>query len=38
MSEKPEGNRPLGRPRCRWKDSIKKGLREIGWKDIDWNY
>jgi hypothetical protein len=24
----PEGNRPLGRPRCRWKDNIKMVLRE----------
>jgi hypothetical protein len=27
---KPEGRRPLGRPRCRWVDNIKIGLREIG--------
>jgi hypothetical protein len=27
---RPEGNRPLGRPRRRWEDSIKMGLREIG--------
>jgi hypothetical protein len=26
---KPEGNRPLGRPRRRWKDNIKMDLREI---------
>jgi hypothetical protein len=26
---KPEGRRPLGRPRCRWVDSIKIDLREI---------
>jgi hypothetical protein len=25
------GNRPLGRPRHRWEDNIKMGLREIGW-------
>jgi hypothetical protein len=25
-----EGKRPLGRPRCRWEDNIKIGLREIG--------
>jgi hypothetical protein len=25
------GKRPLGRPRCRWMDNIKMGLREIGW-------
>jgi hypothetical protein len=26
----PEGNRPLGRPRCKWVDNIKMDLREIG--------
>jgi hypothetical protein len=33
---KPEGKRPLGRPRRRWKDNIKTDLREIGWGGIDW--
>jgi hypothetical protein len=28
---KEEGKRPLARPRCRWMDNIKMGLREIGW-------
>jgi hypothetical protein len=28
---KPEGKRPLGRPRRRWKDNIKIDLREVGW-------
>jgi hypothetical protein len=28
---KPEGRRPLGRPRHRWVDNIKIDLREIGW-------
>jgi hypothetical protein len=28
---KPEGRRPLGRPRRRWEDNIKMDLREIGW-------
>jgi hypothetical protein len=27
---KPEGKRPLGRPRCRWVDSIKMDLEEVG--------
>jgi hypothetical protein len=27
---KPEGNRPLGRPRRRWEDGIRMDLREIG--------
>jgi hypothetical protein len=33
---KPEGKRPLGRPRCRWVDNIKMDLREIGWDCEDW--
>jgi hypothetical protein len=33
---KPEGKRPLGRPRRRWVDNIKIDLREIGWNDVDW--
>jgi hypothetical protein len=32
---KPEGNRPLGRPRHRWVDNIKMDLREIGWNGMD---
>jgi hypothetical protein len=31
---KPEGKRPLGRPRCRWADNIKMDLREMG--GMDW--
>jgi hypothetical protein len=30
---KPEGRRPLGRPRRRWEDNIKIDLRELGWWD-----
>jgi hypothetical protein len=33
---KSEGMRPLGRPRCRWTDSIKTDLRDIGWGGMDW--
>jgi hypothetical protein len=33
--EKPEGKRPLGRPRRRWVDNIKMDLREIGWDRLD---
>jgi hypothetical protein len=33
---KPEGNRPLGRPRRRWEDNIRIDLREIGWGGMDW--
>jgi hypothetical protein len=33
---KPEGKRPLGRPRRRWEDNIRMSLREVGWEGIDW--
>jgi hypothetical protein len=33
---KPEGKRPLGRPRRRWVGNIKMDLREIGWNGMDW--
>jgi hypothetical protein len=33
---KPEGKRPLGRPRRRWVDNIKMDLREIGGDEMDW--
>jgi hypothetical protein len=32
---KPEGKRPLGRPRRRWVDNIKMDLLEIGWGGVD---
>jgi hypothetical protein len=32
---RPEGRRPLGRPRHRWEDNIKMDLREIGFGDVD---
>jgi hypothetical protein len=32
---KPEGQRPLGRPRRRWEDGIRMDLREIGLGDVD---
>jgi hypothetical protein len=32
---KPEGKRPLGRPRRRWVDNIKMDRREIGWSGMD---
>jgi hypothetical protein len=32
----PEGNRPLGRPRCRLEDNIGMNLGEIGWGIVDW--
>jgi hypothetical protein len=33
---KPEGKRPLRRPRRRWVDNIKINLREIVWDDMDY--
>jgi hypothetical protein len=33
---KPEGKRPLGRPRRRWVDIIRIDLGEVGWGDVDW--
>jgi hypothetical protein len=33
---RPEGKRPLGRPRHRWKDNIKMDLREIGINGANW--
>jgi hypothetical protein len=33
---KPEGRRPLGRPRRRWEDGVRVDLREIGLEDVDW--
>jgi hypothetical protein len=33
---KPEGKRPLGRPRRRWEDNIKMDLQKIGYGVMDW--
>jgi hypothetical protein len=33
---KPEGKGPIGKPRCRWIDSIKMDLLEIGLNVVDW--
>jgi len=33
---KPEGKRPLGRPRHRWEDNIKMDLQEVGYEGMDW--
>jgi hypothetical protein len=35
LVEKPEGRRPLGRPRRSWVDNIKMHLVEVGWGDED---
>ena len=36
MVGKPEGKRPLGRPRRRWEDNIKMDLKEMGCGGMDW--
>ena len=33
---KPEGKRPLGGPRHRWEDNIKKDIQEVGYGGMDW--
>ena len=33
---KPEGKRPLGRPRRRWVDNIRMDLQEVGCEYVDW--
>ena len=33
---KPEGKRPLGRPRHRWEENIKMALQEVGCRGMDW--
>jgi hypothetical protein len=36
MVGKPEGIRPLGRPRHRWVVNIRMNLGGVGWGDVDW--
>ena len=36
MVGKPEGNRPLGRPRHKWEDNIKMDLHKVECGDMDW--
>ena len=33
---RPDGKKPLGRPRLRWEDTIKIDLQEVGWEGVDW--
>jgi len=33
---KPEGKRPLGKPRRRWKENIKTDIQEVGCGGMDW--
>jgi hypothetical protein len=35
---RPDGKRPLGRPRPRCEDNIKMGLQEAGWGVTEWIY
>ena len=35
---KPEGKRPLGRPRRRWEDNIKMDLQELGGVETGWSW
>jgi hypothetical protein len=37
LVRKPEGKRPLGRPRHRW-DNFNMDLKEMGWEDVEWIY
>jgi hypothetical protein len=36
LAVQPEGKRPLGRPRCRWKDDTKMGVKELGQEGFRW--
>jgi hypothetical protein len=36
LVEKPEGKKPLGRPRRRWVDNVRMELGEVRWGDVDW--
>jgi len=37
LVRKPEGRRPLGRPRRKWVDNIRTDLQEVGCGYMDWN-
>jgi len=36
LAGKPEGKRPLGRPRRRWVNNIRMDLQEVGCRYMDW--
>jgi len=36
LGGEPEGKRPLGRPRRRWEDTIKRDFQEVGSGGVDW--
>jgi len=33
---RPEGRKPLGRPRRRWEDNIQMNIQEVGWTGLIW--
>jgi hypothetical protein len=36
LVRKPEGKKPLGKPRCQWGDNIKLDIQEVGCWGMDW--
>jgi hypothetical protein len=38
LVRRPEGKRPLGRPRCRWWIILRLILRDIRWGGVDWTH
>jgi hypothetical protein len=36
LVRKPEGKKPLGKPRLRWEDNVKMDLQEVGCGAMDW--
>jgi len=36
LVRKPDGKRPLGRPRRRWEDNIEMDIQEVGCRGMDW--
>jgi hypothetical protein len=38
LVRKTEGKRPLRRPRRRWENNIRMGIREVEWEGVDWMY
>jgi hypothetical protein len=37
LIENPKENNPLRIPRRRWRDNIRKDIKDIGWEGFDWN-
>jgi hypothetical protein len=36
LEGKPEGTKPLGKPRSIWDDNIKRDIQEVGCEGMDW--